>query len=1442
LFTGAANAADWPHFRGPSNDGRTTEPISKWPLKEVWRASIAGGYSQVIVSQGHVYTIGWNNNQEHLYCFSETSTGTNPAPLWDSAYNCGNGSGDYPGSRTTPTADGTNVFTFSSDGVLYCFSASSGVCLWSNTTVNVGRPSWGFAGSPCVEGDLVIVDSGSIGAAVSKTTHNVVWGNTGNAGYASPFAVTIGTQRTIIDYNGTLVSGLDPATGSVLWYFGWPTSYGGIPNPTVFDGNKLFMTAGYGKGCAVVNIDGSGQLQVDGAGEWANTAMVSRDNSSVIYNDYAYGIDESVGLCCVDLSNGSRKWSLGMGMSSSVLLANNQLVVVTEDGNLIVADASPTYNEVCRTNSGIGGTWTCPTLSNGKLYIRAGSEMICYQAGSDVQATTGYRMPIQFTGYNKSGTLTNFPVLVALSSNINNSTFDYNQFVSSFGTDLRFYASDASRELNYEVEQWNPNGTSYVWVQVPTISSSNDFIWAYFGDPDNVTAPAYTKNGSTWDSTFAAVWHFSDYVPCNGMQKDSTTNHNDIQWLDGGHNPGQAGDPRCSTSAVPSVVAGGDALHGWSCDPYSDLRMTNDSPSLQCLNHSTMSFWAKSDDPSQWACVLMMGKENRLLMSGVSSSAQVTFRAPGLSGGCTGATASPGIWNYLAAVWDSGSANAYIYCNGAQSDHQTGSTAVPVIGSTDGILTIGGNAGDSGGGSHVSVDEARVDAVPRSSNWIWTCYMTMRSNMAFQTYGYVGDVAVSTGMVQFASSAYSVPENGGSATITVLRLNARSGPVTVDYSTSGGTAVAGVNYVTTTGTLSFANGETSKTFTVSVMHDGVWTPGNRTVNLTLSHTTGTAVFGSPTSAVLTIIDVDGPGSFQFSTNAYMTPQDGGSIVIQVTRANGTTGAASVNYATSDGTAAAGVNYITTASTLNFANGETSKTFTVTILNQTVTDPGKTVNLTLSNPTAGATVGSPGTAVLTIVPPGPFAAWAHSMKIFFPGYTAPATLTNFPVMLVFSNNMSGGFNYSQVMSSSGGDIRFADSTRTNILNFEIEKWSSSGSSYVWVQVPAFTNGCFIWAYWGDSATNLPACATNGATWDSTFVGVWHLGETVTYGGTQHDSTTNHNDGVLMGGGSASVGGTSGGLSPCDHLTSAGSQDDRVRVPAAASLQMTSCFTMSVWAKSDNASWQGSSIMEKYNSYCMMPSGSAGVGFRTWNNGFQYTVNCTPVNIQNWHYYAGTYSTVTPAEIIYCDGQLAAQSANCPTPGNGGDLFFGYNNDNPNLSAQMLVDEGRVENVVRSTSWVQACYLNMASNSTFCTYGSGSTGTAAKGTPISWLDAHGLTGNHDAQELGDPDGDGIPTWQEYIAGTDPTNGQSDLKALIQCAGGSAVDVSFLSLNATGSDYTGKTRLYTLEFAANLVSPVWQAVPSCSNVPGSDAFVIYTNAAPTGCKFYRVRAKLQ
>jgi len=125
---------------------------------------------------------------------------------------------------------------------------------------------------------------------------------------------------------------------------------------------------------------------------------------------------------------------------------------------------------------------------------------------------------IQFSGYNRTETLTNFPALVLLGTNV--SGFSYSALASpANGGDLRF-SSATGDELNYEVDSWNTNGTSYVWVQVPALGSSNDTILAYWGNPAQTIPPACTTNGATWDTLYDGVWHMKQ---TNVV--DSTTNH-----------------------------------------------------------------------------------------------------------------------------------------------------------------------------------------------------------------------------------------------------------------------------------------------------------------------------------------------------------------------------------------------------------------------------------------------------------------------------------------------------------------------------------------------------------------------------------------------------------------------------------------------------------------------------------------------------------------------------------------------------------------------------------------------------------------------------------------------------------------------------------------------------------------------------------------------------
>ena len=222
------------------------------------------------------------------------------------------------------------------------------------------------------------------------------------------------------------------------------------------------------------------------------------------------------------------------------------------------------------------------------------------------------------------------------------------------------------------------------------------------------------------------------------------------------------------------------------------------------------------------------------------------------------------------------------------------------------------------------------------------------------------------GVFSFSAASYSVSENGGSVTITVRRTGGSDGAVGVSYATSNGSATAGSDYTPRSGTLSWTNGDSAnKTFSIPILDDSTY-EGNETVNLTLSFPTGGATLGSPSTAVLTIVDYE-PGVLSFSASTYSVSENGGSVTITVRRSGGSSGAVGVSYATSNGSATAGSDYTPRSGTLSWTNGDSAnKTFSISILDDTTYEGNETVNLTLSSPTGGATLGSPSTAVLTIV--------------------------------------------------------------------------------------------------------------------------------------------------------------------------------------------------------------------------------------------------------------------------------------------------------------------------------------------------------------------------------------------------------------------------------------------------------------------------------------------
>jgi uncharacterized delta-60 repeat protein len=223
------------------------------------------------------------------------------------------------------------------------------------------------------------------------------------------------------------------------------------------------------------------------------------------------------------------------------------------------------------------------------------------------------------------------------------------------------------------------------------------------------------------------------------------------------------------------------------------------------------------------------------------------------------------------------------------------------------------------------------------------------------------------GVLDLSTNYYSANLNAKTISFVVNRLVGSKGTLTVQYATTNGTAINGVDYVGSTDTLKWDSGDVSpRIVTIPLITNSiVGTPDRQfAVNLfnpTVNGTNDPSALGAVASAVMNIVDDNSNGTFQFAASGYLVNENGGSATITVTRTGSGLGAASVHYATADATAVAGTNYVATSNVLNFVQGQIICSFNVTILNDGKTNPPPTgffFTVALANPSAGAVLGSP----------------------------------------------------------------------------------------------------------------------------------------------------------------------------------------------------------------------------------------------------------------------------------------------------------------------------------------------------------------------------------------------------------------------------------------------------------------------------------------------------
>ncbi|MEO6033813.1 MAG: Calx-beta domain-containing protein, partial [Verrucomicrobiota bacterium] len=277
------------------------------------------------------------------------------------------------------------------------------------------------------------------------------------------------------------------------------------------------------------------------------------------------------------------------------------------------------------------------------------------------------------------------------------------------------------------------------------------------------------------------------------------------------------------------------------------------------------------------------------------------------------------------------------------------------------------------------------------------------------------------GNLMFSQVNYTVAESAGFATVSVIRTNGSQGFITVDFSAGGGTALPGSDYAPTNGTLVFGDGEVSKSFSVKIFDDAL-PEGDEFVNITLSNPTGGALVLGTNEVVLTIADND--VAFSFSTPAYVINEGDGDVTLTVRRENGSQGVAVVSYQTTSGSALAGLDYIETSNTLVFADGETFKTFSVSVLQDSLVEGDEFFFVNLVNPSAGTQLGSPTNALVTITDDD------SSMSLSAAEYTVDEGGTNVTIRVVRTNSSSGTVSVNFATSNATA-IASSDFIGTNV---------------------------------------------------------------------------------------------------------------------------------------------------------------------------------------------------------------------------------------------------------------------------------------------------------------------------------------------------------------------------------------------------------------------------
>ena len=394
-FSAAANSK-WPCFHGPDRTNKSKESglLKKWPDSGpplvLTIEGIGEGYSSVSFADSYIYTAGMINKETSIFAFDLNGKLIWKQPNGQSWEATRRWATSYAGSRSTPTYDNNVIYHLGELGHLTAFNAKNGKKIWAielRKTFDADIPEYGYSESVLIDGEyLYCSPAGKKGFVVclTKKDGKTVWKNTkipGTLGFNSLVIGKVHGYRQIMGFSSDCVFSIDMGNGELLWKVPFKNSRSNnVADPILHNGH-VFVSSGYGKGSALINLTVSGNKVIPKIA-WETSLMDNHHGGIILHEGFLYGSGHnSRGWYCLEFKTGKKMWSSARGKGSSTF-AEGMLYCLEEKGTMKLIEASSDkYNLISSfpvPRGGKGMYWAHPVIKDGRLYVRHADKLYAY--------------------------------------------------------------------------------------------------------------------------------------------------------------------------------------------------------------------------------------------------------------------------------------------------------------------------------------------------------------------------------------------------------------------------------------------------------------------------------------------------------------------------------------------------------------------------------------------------------------------------------------------------------------------------------------------------------------------------------------------------------------------------------------------------------------------------------------------------------------------------------------------------------------------------------------------------------------------------------------------------------------------------------------------------------------------------------------------------------